>query len=84
MFYVDEIRQRVGNNIPVSTVATKREMPLNGWGSQKVLLQYFDGRQWVFARGVTVFEDYYLLPESTIGERQLPLSKVRIPIIQTK
>ena len=84
LFFVEDIRQSVGNTVPVSTVATKREIPPNGWGNQKVLLQYFDGTQWVLGRNVTVFEDYYLLPESTMGERRLPLSKVRIPIFKTK
>ena len=83
-FFVADIRQKIGNKTAVDSVVTKREKPKYGWGSEKVLLQYFDGTQWVLARDVAVFEDYYLLPESFQGDRKVPLSKVRIPIVHRK
>ena len=83
-FFVETIRQKVGDKTPANTVVGKREKPQNGWGSQKILLQYFDGQQWIVSKNVTVFEDHYLLPESIVGERKLSLNQVRIPIFQTK
>lgn len=83
-FLVEDIRKEVGNKVAVDAVTTKREKPKDGWGSQKVLLQYFDGQQWLFARDAAVFEDYYLLPESVQGERKVPLSRARIPIVDKK
>ena len=83
-FFVEDIHEEIGTKIPVSTVATKREKPKNGWGSQKILLQYFDGNQWILSEDATMFEDYYLLPESVEGERKVSLNRVRIPIFKKK
>ena len=83
-FFVADIRQKVGNKTALDKVVNKREKPKAGWGSEKVLLQHFDGTQWVLSKDVAVFEDYYLLPESFQGERKVPLSKVRIPIVHPK
>ena len=79
-FFVQDARKTLGNNISLEAVMRKREKPKDGWGHQKVLLQYLDGNEWVVSRDVTMFEDYYLLPESVKGDRELPLSKVRILI----
>ena len=82
--FAEDLRQEIGDKVSINSVVTKREKPKDGWGSQKILLQYFDGQQWVLSMDATVFEDHYLLPESIMGERKVPLSKVRIPIFQTK
>lgn len=79
-FFVKDIRKTLGNKVSLKAIRGKREKPKEGWGSQKVLLQYFDGNKWVAARDVIVFEDFYLLPESVEGDRRVPLSKVRILI----
>ena len=79
-FFHEDTRQKLGNNISVEAVTRKREKPKDGWGSQKVLLQYFDSNEWVVSRDVTVFEDHYLLPESISGERKVPFNKVRVLI----
>jgi len=83
-FFVKEIAKKLGDKISINTVVTKREKPENGWGTQKVLLQYFDGKTWISSEDVTVFEDHYLLPESISGERKVPFNKVRIPSFRPK
>jgi hypothetical protein len=83
-FFDKEIGKKLGEKIPINAVITKREKPENGWGTQKVLLQYFDGKTWILSKDVTVFEDHYLLPESVDSERKVPFNKVRIPIFQPK
>ena len=83
-FFVKEIRKKLGDKISIDTVIAKREKPENGWGTQKVLLEYFDGKTWIFSKDATVFEDHYLLPESVNSERKIPFNKVRIPIFGLK
>lgn len=83
-FFVKEIAKKLGDKISINAVVTKREKPENGWGTQKVSLQYFDGKTWILSRDVTVFEDHYLLPESVNGEREVPFNKVRIPSFRPK
>ena len=83
-FFTKEIRKKLGDNVSINAVITKREKPENGWGTQKVSLEYFDGKTWGFFKDVTVFEDHYLLPESVSGERKVPFNKVRIPLSQPK
>ena len=83
-FFTKEIRKKLGNKISISAVITKREKPENGWGTQKVLLQYFDGKTWILSKDATVFEDHYLLPESVNSKRKISLNKVRIPSFQPK
>ncbi len=83
-FFTKEIRKKLGDKISINAVVTKREKPENGWGTQKVLLQYFDGKTWILSKDATVFEDHYLLPESVNSERKISLNKVRIPTFQPK
>ena len=83
-FFVKEIAKKLGDKISIDAVITKREKPENGWGTQKILLEYFDGKTWIFSKDATVFEDHYLLPESVNSERKISLNKVRIPIFQPK
>ena len=83
-FFVQEIHKKLGDKVPINAVVTKREKPENGWGTQKVLLEYFDGKTWIFSKDVTVFEDHYLLPASVNSKRKVPFNKVRIPIVQPK
>ena len=83
-FFVKEIDKKLGDKVSINAVITKREKPENGWGTEKVLLQYFDGKTWVFSKDVTVFENHYLLSESANNEREVPFNKVRIPIFQPK
>ena len=83
-FFVKEITKKLGDKISINAVVTKREKPENGWGTQKVLLEYFDGKTWILSRDGTVFEDHYLLPESVNSERKISLNKVRIPDFQPK
>lgn len=83
-FFVKEIAKKLGDKISINAVVTKREKPENGWGKQKVLLQYLDQKTWILSKDATVFEDHYLLPESVNSERKIFLNKVRIPIFQPK
>ena len=71
-FFAKEIGEKLGNKVSINAVITKREKPENGWGTQKVLLQYFNGKTWIFSKDVTVFEYHYLLPESVNSERKMP------------
>ena len=83
-FFVKEIGKNLGDKVPINMIVTKRKKPENGWGAQKVLLQYFDGKAWISSKDVAVFENHYLLPESVSSEREMPFNKVRIPIFQPK
>ena len=83
-FFVEEIAKKLGDKISINAIVTKREKPEDGWGTQKILLQYFDGKTWIFSKDVTVFEDHYLLPESVSGERNVPFNKVRTLILRHK
>lgn len=83
-FFTKEIRKKLGNRVSINAVITKREKPENGWGTQKVSLQYLDGKTWISSKDGTAFEDHYLLPESVNSERKISLNKVRIPTFQPK
>lgn len=83
-FFVNEIAKKLGDTISINAVVTKREKPENGWGTQQILLEYFDGKTWILSEDVTVFEDHYLLPESVNSEREIPFNKVRIPSFRPK
>ena len=79
-FFVEEIRKAVGNKVSINDIITTREKPQKGWGTQEVLLDYFNGEEWIFKKDVQVFEDYYMLPETVKGQREVGFDKVRIPI----
>lgn len=83
-FFVKEIGEKLGGKILINAGVTKREKPENGWGTQVLFLEYFDGKSWIFSKDVAVFENHYLLPESVSSEREMPFNKVRIPIFQPK
>ncbi len=83
-FFVKEIAKKLGDKISINAVVTKREKPENGWGTQKDLLQYFNGKTWILSKDASVFEDHYLLPKSVNSERKIFLNKVRIPDFQPK
>ncbi len=77
-FYNDETDQKLGVKVPVKDVRSKREEPKDGWGNVEVFIQYFDGTEWKFSADVLMFEDHYLLPDSVVTERKMPLGKVRV------
>ncbi len=83
-FFIDEVALIAGNRVLLNAIQDKREKPKNGWGNQKVVIEYYDGSEWKLTFDVLVFEDFYLLPESIEGERKIGLDKVRIPIFKTQ
>ena len=83
-FYTKDIHKKLGDKIPINAIVLKREKPASGWGTEKVVLEYFDGKAWVYSQDVTVFENHYLFPKSINGERKMPFHKVRVPIPQFK
>ena len=78
-FFINDINLIAGDRVLLNTVHAKREKPKDGWGSQKVTIEYYDGTAWKKMSGVLVFEDFYLLPETVSGERRVGLDKIRIP-----
>ena len=81
-FFIREINLIAGNNVVLNAVQAKWEKPKDGWGSQKVTIEYYDGTEWKTVSDVLVFEDFYLLPESVQGERRIGIDKIRIPTPQ--
>ncbi len=43
----DEIRQKLGDRVPKSKIFTRRTYPINGWGTRKVILEYFHNGDWI-------------------------------------
>lgn len=83
-FFIDEVTLIAGNRVLLNAIQDKREKPKNGWGNQKVVIEYYDGAEWKLTFDVLVFEDFYLLPESVGVERKIGLDKVRIPIFRAQ
>ena len=77
-FFIEDVHVIAGRSVLLDAVHAKREKPKDGWGSQKVTIEYYDGTAWKKMSDVLVFEDFYLLPETAPGERRIGLDKIRI------
>ena len=80
--YVDDIRRKLGTEIPVRRVSGKREKPKEGWGKKKIALEYLDKETWVFSWDVEVFANYYQAPATGNQKRRLEFDEVRYTIPQ--
>ena len=74
--FVDDIRKKVGTEVLITHIYSKRERPPQGWG-KKIAVEYFDGEKWHHSWNVKMFEDHYQLPEPS--KRKLAFDQVRLP-----
>ena len=80
-----DLRQKLGDTVPIERVIGKRIAPPLGWGMQEVMLSFYRDGEWTFTTDVVVFEAYYLLPlrvdgNPVRGSRKVSLAEVRLPI----
>lgn len=76
----DEIRKKLGERIPKNKISTRRTYPKDGWGTRKVILEYFYNGEWIYSSDVLEFEDYYIVPNHDGKELKVSLQDVRFPI----
>ncbi len=76
----DIIREKIGDSIPNSKLAAKRTKPENGWGTRKLVLQYYWNNEWFYSENVVEFEEYFLIPIEDGKDREIELKNIRFPI----
>ncbi len=76
----DEIRKRLGETIPKSKIFTRRTYPKDGWGTRKVILEYFYNGDWIYSTDVVEFEDYFVIPNQDGNELKVTFQDVRFPV----
>lgn len=79
------LRKKLGYTIPTALVVGKRTAPENGWGTEKIILSFYQNSVWTFTKDVMAFEDHFMLPEKigeepVQGSRKVKLGDARIPI----
>lgn len=79
-FFTPHLQRKLGDTIDIGDVLEIREEPENGWGTQLVGAEYFDGVKWHFAWEIREMADHYLLPETFQGVRRLEFSNIRFPV----
>lgn len=90
--FVDKIREEVRkrkeidnefsiDEFSINEISGVRPKPEAGWGKAKVILEYYNGKEWKYSKDVAVYRESYLLPRSVRGERQLGFDQVRFPIV---
>ena len=79
-FFVEEIRDELRDEVSIDEVSGVRPKPEAGWGKAKVILEYYNGKEWKHAEDVLVFRDYYRLPHPVRGARRLEFDQVRLLI----
>ncbi len=79
-FFVEEIDDELGDEVSIDEISGVRPKPEAGWGKAKVILEYYNGKEWKYSKDVLVFRDYYRLPRSVRGEYILKFNQVRFPI----
>ena len=78
--FTESIREKIGDTVPLTSVVALREEPPDGWGTQPIALEYFNGETWEFQLDVLAIEGAYLLPERVEGKRRIEFANVRFPI----
>ena len=73
----EDIRDTIGDTVPLEAIATTREKPPEGWGTQKVALEYFDGTSWTYTMNALEAEDYYIFTNKQGGLHRLEFANVR-------
>ncbi len=76
----DAIREKIGNSISTSKIASKRDKPMGGWGTRQVAVQYFLNEEWIYTEDATEFETYYLIPINTTENKKIEIKYIRFPI----
>lgn len=83
-FWVDEIRDKVGDTVSIRDITMRREKPEAGWGKKAVALEYLTRTGWKYSMDVLVYRDKYVLPRTVEGERELEFSQVRFSTYHRK
>ena len=89
--FVDKIREEVRkrkeidnefsiDEFSINEISGVRPKPEAGWGKAKVILEYYNGKEWKYSKDVRVYREFYLLPRSVRGEPRLGFDQVRFPI----
>ena len=78
--FVAKIRKEVGDEVSINEISGVRPKPEAGWGEAKVILEYYNGKEWKYSKDVWVYREFYLLPRSVRGEHRLGFDQVRFPI----
>ena len=78
--HYEQVRNKLGNEIPKNLIHARRHKPENGWGTEKVMLEYQQGNEWIPIMDVIEYEDYYLVPDESQGQIKIFLKDVRFPI----
>lgn len=77
-----EARKRIGNRVPRAQIAVTRKEPAKGWGTRKVVIDYYSEGDWVYIEGATEFFDHYTLLDDAGNSRKIELSDVRFSMPQ--
>jgi len=78
--FCDEIRNNLGDKISKNLIHTRRTEPKDGWGKQKVMLEYISDEEWKPAMDVLEFEDSYVVPNQDGDPLTVSIKNVRFPI----
>jgi len=78
--YCDEVREKTGDKVLKNRILTRRVAPEGGWGTRKVMLEYYHNGGWNFSMDVVEYEDYYMVPLNDGTELKIVLKNVRFPI----
>lgn len=73
-----EVRERVGDRVPREQILVTLKEPAAGWGTRKVIIEYYSDGDWVYTEGATEFFDHYTVPDVAGKTRKVALSDVRL------
>lgn len=78
--FTPDLREKIGDTVPIDNVWAAREIPADGWGTQLVAVEYFDNLEWKFDWDAREMKDHYLIPAEGDGTRRVELGDVRFPV----
>jgi hypothetical protein len=78
--FCDQIRKDLGDTISKNLIHVRRQMPEDGWGKSKVMLEYLQNEEWLPAMDALEYEDYYVVPDEVQGQLTVPIKNVRFPV----
>jgi len=79
IFY-DEIRDKLSDKVSKNIIHTRRVEPKDGWGKQKVMLEYLSDGEWYQAMDALEFEDYFIIPDQSKSQLTVSIKNVRFPV----
>ena len=78
--FCDEVRDKLGDKISKNIIHTRRVEPRDGWGKQKVMLEYVSDGEWKSAMDALEFEDYFIIPNQDGNQLTISIKNVRFPV----